>query len=377
MVASSSKLSEDSQLIAGEGVGSESYLARHNSQMFEEGRSFSGNERDKVFFGRPDGSFADLSDLSGADSPNDGRAVIAADFDDDGDLDLFVHNIQRERHALYRNELGTSYGGYLKVRLKATTSQYEAIGAVVRVSFEGGERAVAQVLSRGAGFSSCQPPELVFGLGAATSVRVEVDWPGGSKESFGEIARNSRVTLVEGSARPQAFAQKKLALPDPLPAGLMLGVGQRVPVLSVLDAEGNSVRLDPRELAAGKPLVISFWASYCAPCVAELPDLAAMHAAGEQRIVAINVDAPSQVKRARNLLARRAPDLTAFYLESESASETARGDPSGGSDKGSGAGLVRGLEQVVDLDRLPIPTSLLLSPEGVIEGVHRGPLKAD
>ena len=55
-------------------------LARHNAQMFEEGRSFSGNERDKLFLNRGDGTFADLSDLAGCDSPNDGRAVIACDF---------------------------------------------------------------------------------------------------------------------------------------------------------------------------------------------------------------------------------------------------------------------------------------------------------
>ena len=98
-------------------------------QIIEEGRSFSGNERDKLFLNRGDGTFADCSDLSACDDPNDGRGVIAADFDDDGDVDMFIHHTQRERHTLQRNELGEG-DGFLKVRLRATTAQYEAIGAI-------------------------------------------------------------------------------------------------------------------------------------------------------------------------------------------------------------------------------------------------------
>ena len=132
MVASSAK-SQSSKAFESQSVGNAGYLNRHNTQMFQDGRSFSGNERDKLWIGNGDASFADLSDLSGADSQNDGRAVLAADFDDDGDVDLFVHELQRERHALYRNDLNGDYGSFLKVRLRASTGHYEAIGATVQV----------------------------------------------------------------------------------------------------------------------------------------------------------------------------------------------------------------------------------------------------
>ena len=59
MVASTVKEAEDdvgSELLLEESVGNEGYTARHSIQMFKEGRSFSGNERNKVFFGHLDHS---------------------------------------------------------------------------------------------------------------------------------------------------------------------------------------------------------------------------------------------------------------------------------------------------------------------------------
>jgi len=345
--------------ISTEDVGSTGYLARHNSQMFEEGRSFSGNERDKLFLNRGDGTFADLSDLAGCDSPNDGRAVIACDFDDDGDADLFVHELQRERHALYRNDLGVGYGSFLKLQLRATTGQWEAIGATVIVRTEDGQ--TAQVLSRGAGFSSCQAPELIFGLGDADEAMVEVRWPGGGRETYGPLAANSRALLVEGKAEPDLWAARTTRLPDPLPAGLHVQVGDMVPALLVIDSGGGQAVLDPVALAGGKQLYLNFWATYCAPCVAELPLLERMHAEGEIAVVAISMDAPGDLFSARELFAKRGATFPGFYLGAN-PDENSAGRP---------------MQELVDLERLPIPTTLVLSPEGVIQEIIRGPIRSE
>lgn len=334
-------------------VGNQGYLQRHNGQMFAEGRSFSGNERDKLWLNSGGGSWFDLSDLSGCDSPNDGRGVIACDFDGDMDVDLFVHELQRERHALYRNELGTLYGGAIKLRLRATTGQYEAIGATVTVTPEDGAPA-ALPLSRGAGFVSCQPPELVFGLGPdADEASVHVRWPGGAEDTY-TVAAGARVTLVEGGEQTPFDAPRGL-LPDPLPAGLKLQLGDLVPALPVADAAGEATTLDPRALADGKPLYLNLWASYCGPCVAELPLLQAKHDAGEARVVALSMDGPSEQAAAAGLLADRGTSFPAFYLGEDAA----------------------GVEALVDLERLPLPTTLVLDPEGRITEVIRGPLPED
>ncbi len=357
MVASSAE--SQSAVFASEKVGNSAYLDRHNLQMFQDGRSFSGNERDKLFFNRGDGTFADLSDLSACDSPNDGRAVIAFDADDDGDVDLFVHNIQRERHALYRNEIGQRYGSFLKLRLRATHSQYEAVGATVIV--RGPHGPVAQVLTRGAGFSSCQVPELVFGLGAAPSAAVEVRWPGGALESFGRLDAGTRALLVEGEGAPRAIAARERPLPDPMPRGLKLGLGDRVPPLALLTAGEELVALDVQKAADGRPLYLNFWASYCAPCVAELPLLQELHEGGEVRVIAISTDAPADTQRASALFDSRGARFPCYFIGAR-----------GNEDEG-----VVGLESLIDLERLPIPTTLVLSPEGLVERIIRGPLREE
>ena len=330
-------------------VGNEGFLDRHNSQIFAEGRSFSGNERDKLFLNRGDGTFADISDLSGCDSPGDGRGVICADLDDDGDLDLFVHEIQRERHHLYRNNLG---GKFIKVRLAATSGQHEAIGATVIV--HGPEGPVAQPLTRGAGFVSCQAPELVFGLGTADSGTIEVIWPGGAKENFGTIQADSRVLLTEGSGQATNFAARPRPLPDPLPKGLLLRIGDTLPALGMLDAQGELAILDPIALADGGELWINMWGKSCVPCIKEMPLLSEHDKSADLRVVLLCTDPPQHRSQAAPIAAKRATGLADFYLGAEPRDVAA--PP----------------ENYIDLLRLPIPTTLRISAEGKLLGVIRG-----
>ena len=327
-------------------VGDSGYLARHNGQMFEEGRSFSGNERDKLWLNRGDGTFFDISDLSGCDSGNDGRAAIACDFDNDGDVDLFVHELQRERHALYRNELGTLYGNFLKLRLVGTTGNPEAVGATVTVSTEDATSALP--FARGAGFVTCQAPELVFGLGPdAGEATVRVRWPGGALDEY-TVAANGRYTLTEGGAA-EPFEAPRALLPDPLPPGLKLHEGDLVPPLVVLDGNDRPTLLDPVGASA---------VDYCAPCVAELPLLQDKHASGEVRVVTLSMDAPADQPKAQAILTARGATFACFYLGAD-ATALPQASP---------------IEVLIDLERLPIPTTLVLDAEGRITEVIRGPI---
>jgi thiol-disulfide isomerase/thioredoxin len=357
VVASTFEKGREQSIAKAEEVNSSSYRGFHSAQVFEQGLSFSGFERNKVWL-NAGGKYVDLSDVSGADNPNDSRAVLRADFDDDGDVDLFVHNLQRERHNLYRNDAPPEGHGFLKLRLRATTSQHEAIGATVIVTGPSGP--VAQALMRGDGFLSCSAPELVFGLGRAAEAAVEVRWPGGARESFGTLAAGTRALLVEGSGKAEPFEARPTPLPDPLPPGLRLAEGDPFPTLLLADADGTPRELAVPALAKGKPVLVNFWASYCTPCVQELPLLQSRHASGAERVVTISVDVPGDVARARELLARAGASFPAFYL----AGAPAKAGPD-----------QRLLGDVIDLERLTLPTTVVVSPEGRVEAILYGPLQ--
>ena len=77
---------------------------------------------------------------------------------------------------------------------------------------------------------------------------------------------------------------------------------KRLPPIRLPDLEGNAV--DLASLAPGRPLLVTVWASWCGPCVDEMPELQrfarSQHADGVQ-VVGLALDTPEGV---RGFLAR-------------------------------------------------------------------------
>ena len=118
---------------------------------------------------------------AGSIAPRNGRGLAAADYDNDGDVDLAVASVGG-RVQLLRND-GAS-GHWLEVGLRRFSP-----GARVTVVLADGRKLVREARA-GSSYLSSEDPRLHFGLGEATDVReVVVRYPGGAvKRIFGPPA---------------------------------------------------------------------------------------------------------------------------------------------------------------------------------------------
>jgi thiol-disulfide isomerase/thioredoxin len=87
------------------------------------------------------------------------------------------------------------------------------------------------------------------------------------------------------------------------------------PTTGFVDADGKPVTLADFK---GQVLVVNLWATWCAPCVHEMPTLAALqsHYQGKPvKVVAISVDAAASTDKAKAFIAKNAP--LAFYQNAD------------------------------------------------------------
>jgi enediyne biosynthesis protein E4 len=122
------------------------------------------------------------------------RGCAFGDFDNDGDLDILIVNLN-EPPSLLRNDLKEKQN-WIKIKLEGVKSNRSAIGARVLVRYGGKVQAQA-VLSQ-ASFYSCNDSRLHFGLGKLNSADIEVFWPSNLQEKFKAVKANQLVTLREG-----------------------------------------------------------------------------------------------------------------------------------------------------------------------------------
>lgn len=279
-----------------ETAGNPDYQDRHLDAIFQEGFSFSGYERDMLSLNLGKGKYLNISGVSGADSISDGRGSIFADFDNDGDLDIFLTSVQGEAHFLFRNNIGQR-NAFIRVQLDGRESGSDAYGSVVRVKTSTG--LLTKIKAGGSGFLSQNDPRLLFGLGKDQEAEwVEVTWPTGRTQRFEHVAAGSAIRIVEGDPPLEQIAETRFSLVDPLSRGDAILArtgfrkGEPFPDLLLRDLDQGESRL--RDLIRpDRTTLVNLWATYCLPCQAEMPVLQSMttefHKAGID-LVGVSID---------------------------------------------------------------------------------------
>ena len=348
-----------------------------------DGHSWSGRERNRSFLNCGDGTFAEVSALTGLDFADDGRALAVVDWDHDGDLDVWLHNRTGPRLRLMRNraDLAEDPSSSLGLRLRGTTANRDGIGARVEVRLENREEHVfAETLHAGDGFLSQSSSWLHFGLGREPRIAsVTVAWPGGARESFSGVAAGGRYLLVEGSgaaekvpARASAVRLEPAELPEvrnETTPRAFLPHPVPMPRLRYAPLDDARSETDMREVHADGPRLVNLWASWCLPCRTELTELTErrpeLESAGLE-VLAISVDGLDPSKGTSAADARRA--LASLGFRGEAGLATPE--------------LLDRLdlldEVIYDLDPpFGVPVSYLVDGRGRLAAAYRGPVDVD
>ena len=124
------------------------------------------------------------------------RGCAFGDFDNDGDVDVVIVNLN-EPPSLLRNDV-TGGGHWLKVKLVGTKSNRDGFGA--RVEVRAGSLKQRAEVRANSSFESASDPRLHFGLDATTRIdSITVRWPSGRVDNLGPQAVDQELVIEEGT----------------------------------------------------------------------------------------------------------------------------------------------------------------------------------
>jgi hypothetical protein len=154
-------------------------------------------QRKQLFRNLGNRRFQEVTDESGGGLllEKSSRGAAFGDYDNDGDIDVLVVNLD-DRPTLLRND--TAGGNHwVTLQLVGTKSNRDGIGARVRVTANG--RPQTTEIRAGGSYLSSNDRRAHFGLGAANRVQqVQIQWPSGLVESANDLAADHFYVAREG-----------------------------------------------------------------------------------------------------------------------------------------------------------------------------------
>jgi enediyne biosynthesis protein E4 len=148
------------------------------------------------------GKFQDNARIAGVNDYGMGRGSVVFDYDNDGDMDLLVINQKPIKDypmpsmtKLFRND--STHGNWLKVALAGVEAEKHGIGSRVRIVV-GNTQMIREIDGGGSSHLSQNSTIAHFGLGRATVVdSVIVTWSGGNRQVLLNQAANQLLTISE------------------------------------------------------------------------------------------------------------------------------------------------------------------------------------
>jgi Flp pilus assembly protein TadD/peroxiredoxin len=341
------------------------------NELIRSDATWSGYERNVFYANNRDGTFSDISAVTGLALIEDGRSFALADLDHDGRLEVVIKNRNAPQLRMLHNVM-KEIGGSIAFRLRGEKSNRDAIGAAVTLEAESQRQ--TKYLQAGSGFLSQHTKEIFFGVGKERGLlRATVRWPSGLTQTFERLPVGSRIEIQEGS---QQFLARPFA-PSPASYGRMGGArGPEVlptraetwlieplsaPEFSLPDLEGKT-----QELRAfrGSVVLLEFWMSASTACAEQLRLLQKRQTAlvsSGLRVLAISLDEPGDAAAVGSFVAKEKLSFPVALATAE----------------------VAGVYNIVFrylFDRrrdLDVPVSFLVNSDGMIVKVYQGSINPE
>ena len=349
-------------------------------ELIDSGVGLSGHERNCAFLNVPAGgslrNFTTASAVTGVDFDDDARTPVVVDWDQDGDLDLWIANRSAPMLRFLQNNIKTPHH-WLAVKLVGTTCNRDAIGARVVVILHGGRR-LERVLRAGEGYLGQSSKWIHFGLGTRDEMEsLKVVWPGENNvEVFTGTKSGQRWILTEGLGKATPDTQRsqvKITKRQPSPNKERESVVRAVTASRWTLPELPYTTFDGRQKTLGGnitgPTLLNLWATWCVPCEKELRELAdarkKLQGAGV-KVLALSVDGLDGNS------ASGGSDPARWYASNRLPFPTGR----------ASSELVARLEDSYTALfglrwPLPVPTSVLLDGRGRAVAFYKGAVSAE
>ncbi len=154
-----------------------------------------------IYRNKQDLTFENVTEKWGMKLPSYSNGAAFADFDNDGDLDVVINNIDDEAF-FYKNTLinkENTNAHFLRIRLNGIEKNPAAFGAKVWIYYANQKQYAEFTPFRG--YLSSVEPVLHFGLNNITKVdSVIVHWSGGQKSVIKNVAANQTLVLKQSDA---------------------------------------------------------------------------------------------------------------------------------------------------------------------------------
>ena len=180
----------------------------NRKQRLEELNKLPGIKLHNYMFKNKDSlQFEDISDKAGFSKPTYSNGAAYADFDNDGDLDLVINNID-DPAGLYENQtVLNEKSNYIKFRLEGEAPNKWGIGSQVELFYNG--QMQKQFFTPYRGYLSTVEHMLHFGLGNVNQLdSVKITWPNKKEQLLEEIEANKTIILSQQEAKTPVKEQK-------------------------------------------------------------------------------------------------------------------------------------------------------------------------